>query len=344
MSDKISEEAVPVQELKPTTTLSIHRLLKTVLVMSLSLLCIVGGFLLYQLSLDDIETMPATRKNVQSINHLSSLRRESPLLKQEKKPAFTELPKVKSEGNIELKSTAPVVVKEDKPVEKPVVADQKEVVPVVDKPSVEVLPKNDEVKDEKAIETVAVIDLNPAPAAVEPVPVVDEKYVALGKALRLRDQLRSGESCLDSFQTILKGRLPDEKQRDALTERLVPICTVSSAFQKLNDLFLRNKKEALVTYYRNTSDNRYVAYLKAAMTTLVDIRRLNPVKRKPKDIISLAQNALNMHDVAQALGYIQTLPDEIQVNFQEFSFLARAYLLAQEATDELILSFEKKGK
>lgn len=305
MSDKesVSENAVPVQELKTPAFVSVRRFIRSVLVVLMSFVCILVGVLIYQLHAP-LEDLHMTEKPVYDGRHIGTVA----------VPAVQ--PDIKSTGAVK-----PDPIQEAEPAQ-----DENIALP----------PKQTETPKQIAVFT----EPEPEPA------LPDVPALTLGEALRLRDHLDDGVSCTGDLQRILKTRLvlADEALKEELIERLIPVCTGDDIMlREMNRVFVREKKQALMTYYK-MNNPRWLAYLKAIGSAVVDIRRVHPVKQKPKDIVSLAQNALNMHDVAQAVAQVRKLPPAMQDEFRTFVALAETYTAAERAAEDLILSFERKGK
>lgn len=305
MSDKesVSENAVPVQELKTPAFVSVRRFIRSVLVVLMSFVCILVGVLIYQLHAP-LEDLHMTEKPVYDGRHIGTVA----------VPAIQ--PDIKSIGAVK---TDPI----------------QETEPTKDE-NIALPPKQTETPKQIAVFT----EPEPEPA------LPDVPALTLGEALRLRDHLDDGVSCTGDLQRILKTRLvlADEALKEELIERLIPVCTGDDIMlREMNRVFVREKKQALMTYYK-MNNPRWLAYLKAIGSAVVDIRRVHPVKQKPKDIVSLAQNALNMHDVAQAVAQVRKLPPAMQDKFRTFVALAETYTAAERAAEDLILSFERKGK
>lgn len=305
MSDKesVSENAVPVQELKTPAFVSVRRFIRSVLVVLMSFVCILVGVLIYQLHAP-LEDLHMTEKPVYDGRHIGTV--AVPVVQ----------PDIKSTGAVK---TDPI----------------QEAEPAKDE-NIALPPKQTETPKQIAVFT----EPEPEPA------LPDVPALTLGEALRLRDHLDDGVSCTGDLQRILKTRLvlADEALKEELIERLIPVCTGDDIMlREMNRVFVREKKQALMTYYK-MNNPRWLAYLKAIGSAVVDIRRVHPVKQKPKDIVSLAQNALNMHDVAQAVAQVRKLPPAMQDEFRTFVALAETYTAAERAAEDLILSFERKGK
>ena len=317
MAKKTSEESVPVQELKPSTVVPLRR----IMIILLASFCVFVGVLIYQIYPSDTE--PVMQNNLASAQQKpvppDTVKSSVVFRGIRQKPARPEPTPVEIE-------IPPAETPVEVPMAEPIVEPTKPEQPALTAP---------ETPAPAVVET-------PAPAESSARPQTQENRLTLAEALRLRDALATGQPCSDEMRLIMKRTLPDEGLRDALIEHLMPVCSTTATWDELNKLFLKDKKEALMTYYRMTSSNRWVAYLKTVGTLVVDVRRLNPVKQKPKDMISMAQNALTARDVAGAVSQLNRLPAEIKADFSDFLALAGSYRLARTDAETLILSFAKK--
>ena len=306
------EESVPVQEIKTPVILSVKHFSKSVLIVLLSFFCVFIGVLIYQFS-QPVDEMKSVQPNHPQINTMMETKspRKSVLFRHAAPP----------EKVLKVEEQIPVPTPDIVPV--PQEREEKELPPVA-------LPV---VPEEPAV----------LPEPVAPAPIPTEPLLSLENALQLRDHLAAGQSCLADLKIIMKARLSNANEKDRLVEKLMPVCTVRSVFDSIEDTFYKNRKKALMTYYR-LNNPTWLAYLKAFGASLVDVRRLEPLKEKPKDIISMAQNDLNMKNLAGAIQKIQKLPSEMQMDFNEFMGLADTYLVAQKEAENLILSFGRKGE
>lgn len=298
------EESVPVQEVKTPALFSVKHFSKSVLIVLLSFFCIFIGVLIYQLS------MPV--EDLKSLEEKPMLVRRTPLKNTQAERTsvvFQHSPK----SEVSLK-------KEEVPV-----------TPVLDLDTT----KPDKENKETSLPP-------PSDAVVAVSEETSEPLLTLENALQLRDHLAMGQSCLEDLKLIMKTRPPQSVEKDRLIEKLMPICTARSVFSGLEDTFYKNRKKALMTYYR-LNNPLWLAYLKTLGASLVDIRKLDPSKEKPKDIISMAQNALMTKNLKETIQIIQKLPPEIQAEFNDFVEQAQAYLAAQEEAENLILAFGRKG-
>ena len=308
MSEKISGQSVPVQEIKTPTVVSVKKFMKSVLVVLLSFMCICVGILIYQLH-EDFHPVYGKKTNSRPIVSVSKKEIRSNPKKQVDAPMLKvpEMPMMSMP--IEAKAEIPKTI-------------------IAEKSKTETISESVKAKEEKMREE----------------SIVPEKTLPLSVALNLRDKLTMGESCVGELSLLMSEKMPKNADKTKILNALFPVCTDTSTYGELKNLFNQEKKNALTTFYRMTSSSKWTAYMKAIWTTLVDVRRLNPVKKRPKDIVSLAQNALNQYNIAEAIILVETLPPEMQTDFQGFLGQAKAYALAQEAVDSLVFAYEMGGK
>ncbi len=298
----ISDEAVPVNEIKAPTVRSFRHFFKSILVVFLSIVCIGAGILIYQMHhrLDQFHPILPTKQNTLTLRQpmKSSLQSQNkPQTEKEPEKSVNEkqdiIPKTLH------KSPSPVLIHPQKPVTS---ADRQTV-------------NND--------------------------PKVSPPVFTLRDTLILRDHLTTGASCRNDLQTLLKSRVPGDKW-NILVEKLTPICTTNDDITKeLTLLFHRSKKRAMIAYY-NQNNPWWLAYLKAVSLAVVEIRRINPETENPVDILSLAQNKLNQRNILECASLIQKLPREMERSFQAFLDKINDYQDALKEVDQLILLFEKK--
>jgi len=309
------EESVPVQEIKTPTMVSVRRFIKSIFVVLLSFFCIFVGVLIYQMSnpIDPIKPQPTRQQPAIPRDRTSVVFKKpvSPVLKVQPEQKAIPQPKEETEKKAETISS-----------------------PVLTPPPVDI-PVLDPTPNQKTVEE--------TPKQQLPVPQPQKPSLMLAEVLQLRDHLATGESCLADLKIVMAKETPNPTDRETLIEKLMPVCTVRSVFNELENTFYKNRRQALITYYR-LNNPLWLAYLKTFGTSLVDIRKLNPSKEKPKDIISSAQNALAMKNVEEALTRIQTLPGEVKAEFNEFIGQADTYVAAQKEAERLVLSFGRKGE
>ena len=320
MSEKISDQSVPVQEIKTPTVVSVKKFMKSLLVVLLSFVCICVGVLIYQLH-EDFHPVYGKKTDVRPVVFVKSETKSLPIV---------AVPKREILPNPEKQVKMPVLkVSETPMMSMPIEVKTEEPKTLkVAEPKPETKPEPAKVKEEKTAKE----------------EVVPEKVLPLSVALELRDKLTMGETCVGELSLLMSEKLPEKADKTKILNALMAICTDVSAYEDLKSVFNQEKKEALTTFYRMTSSSKWTAYMKAVWTTLVDVRRLNPVKKRPKDIVSLAQNALNQYNVAEAIILIEQLSPEMQADFRGFLGQAKAYVLAQEAVDSLVFAYEMGGK
>ena len=317
MSEKISDQSVPVQEIKTPTVISVKKFMKSVLVVLLSFMCICVGILIYQLH-EDFHPIYGknTKTEIQSKRNLRGPEKVSkPILKQKK---------------IQIKENAVKSLKVEK----------KDFALSSAQPMMSMPLEQETAKDSAILETKKNTEIELKPVNVE----VKENILPLSVALDLRDKLIIGETCTNELSLLVSENLPKTTDKTKILNALMPVCTDTSFYNDLKNVFNQEKKDALATFYRMTSSSKWTAYMKSIWTSLVDVRRLNPVKKRPKDIVSLAQNALEQYNIGEAIILVQKLPPEMQSDFRVFLEQAKVYILAQEAVDSLVFAYEVRGK
>lgn len=320
------EESVPVQEIKTSAVFSVKHFSKSVVIVLLSFFCIFIGMLIYQVS--------------QPNDDLKSVRKE------QTRPVV---------ANLKGQNTPPAFRRSEMMIKKG------ETPKNDNTPTIEKAPLNPVKEDVSDTLTTGPLSVNePEPATVGDTPVLTQKEdipanptlltskvsvptLAFEEALLLRDHLNTGKSCLSDFKKVMKAEFRSKEEKEQLVEKLMPVCTARSVFQNIEDTFYKNRKKALMTYYR-LNNPLWLAYVKTILVRLVDMRKLNPNTEKPKDMISSAQNALHMKNLDMALQTVLKLPPAIQKDFRDFIGEAETYLGAQKEVENLILSFGQKGE
>ncbi len=320
MSEKkeMKEEAIPVQEVK-TKTISVKRFIRSLIVVILSFICVFIGVLIDQLH-TPLEDFHPTFTNEQKA--------------QMSFPEKVAIQEVKIEKTIEKVKPEPQKTKTDS-VESM----------GMDYPPLNMQSKVSETTTEDALPVIE--EKNPAkemPKVVSPVELTQNKKsdLKVRDILQLRDNLNEGKSCFLDLQKLLKINLSGQEKK--LLNDIMPVClTNGQAFLDLNKVFYANKKKALMTYYKENNP-KWLAYTKVVASMIVEVRRINPKKQTPKNIMFMAENALEVRNFEKTIQMIQKLPKSIQLDFTPFVQLATEYIKAQEATEQLILSFERKGE
>ena len=150
-------------------------------------------------------------------------------------------------------------------------------------------------------------------------------------------------NCKHDYQKLLN--VPNKTTEAlAVLNDLSPYC-LNDQKPVLNVLeaFLKNKKEAIIAYYHKNNP-AWLAYLKAIPISLIEIRRINPEKNTPKNILYKAQNELISQNVENAVNFVTQLPLEMQQKMDDFYREAAIYNRSLQSLDQLILSFERKGE
>ncbi len=165
----------------------------------------------------------------------------------------------------------------------------------------------------------------------------------LNDALRFKEKFLTEDNCYEEYQQ-LSNAIHKTSTANVVLENLYPYCISNTgAVKNVKEAFLKNKKAALIVYYRENNP-LWLAYLKAIPAMLIEIRKINPLKDTPKDILYRAQNELYSQNVSKAMDLINSLPLSMQRKMSDFFREAGIYNSAKESLNQLILSFEKKGE
>ena len=165
----------------------------------------------------------------------------------------------------------------------------------------------------------------------------------LKEALDFKEHFLTEDSCHTDYQKLLNLSDKTKEVVDVLND-LAPYCLSNQKpVKNLREAFLKDKKEALVIYYKENNP-AWLAYLKAIPASLIEIRKINPTANKPKDILYKAQNEILSQNVSKAIEYVTMLPLSMQRKMNNFYREAAIYNRAKNSLDQLILSFEIKGE
>ncbi len=321
-SEPLAEEATPVEEMKTPQTVSVKQLMKSMFIIILSLLCVVGGLLIYQLHTRLEKARPILPGDEPEMT-FPEPDTEVPLTLSAE-PAVSDIP-----VDTVLETTDTTPTEPDIVVPTPAVSEPTE-------PAANVQPEATLAQEESLpTETPA------EPVEAAPLPTPEQPYFTLQDALALRDHLYRGEACRSDFQKLLQSKVQNGAWHKMI-EHLTPVCAQDKPLH-LHTLFRKERKQAVIMYYQ-MNNPWWLAYLKAIPATLVEVRRLNPTTQTPMDLLSAAENALLQDDIQGALQFIQKLPQPMQAKFTDFKAKADLYLAAQNEVSSLILSFERKGK
>lgn len=328
---------------KPLKKLSLRKTLRSILITILSILCILGGVLIHKLHSTGGKTYPSFRRpnivqrpgvtanTILTTPHLDSgISAESAPLSL---PQNTKTPS--------LKEKLPEVT----------IPKKSEILANDIRNEFEALQKNQSDFESKSDETEELTpDLKETTSSSDTheeqkQQILPEKQqtVPLLAILKLQHDFYHTTSCKEAFETLSLKAGNDTKIQQLIVD-LSPFCTETEPLKKrLKTLFLKDKKQAFYAYYQSIHAPWY-AYLRAFLSDLIDIHKLNPTEQTPQDIIDRAQTVLSDGNISDAVNILSTLPFELKIEFASFLREASAYIRAEESFRTLILSYDTKGK
>ena len=311
---KETEEITQITESlsSPTATKArskrLSRIVKPILITTLAALCLTGGIVLHKIH--TIEKQRTGQKTVKTFKQEKPFQLGVSKTHHQPTPIkiFNETPQIESvEQTKMLKPT------------------EKEPLNVNEIAAIEQLPLKD------------------TPLLQEPLKEVQEIGFSLADALLFKEHFLTEESCFEDYQKLLNTTHKTTLTDDVLNN-LSPYCLSNqSAIKNVRDAFLKNKKKALIVYYKENNPS-WLAYLKAIPASLVEIRKINPTEDTPKDLIYKAQNEIDSQNISKAIDLITKLPLTMQQKMTDFYREAAIYNRAKNSIDQLILSFEVKGE
>lgn len=350
---EITEEEVPLKES------TLKKTLKSILITVLSILCITGGVLIHK-----IHSLSAERTQYRA---LPVIKNQLSVTSDTVKSSISKTKTVKPD--LTVPSTLSTVAEQTGAKEKaipPVLTvaeaittpDQVEMVPteipIFTSPVVPEMNSSLNPVASQGSETVTAsnsltnaveneekdIVENPLPKAVH-YPKLEG--FTLRDALLFKEHFLTEESCFDDYQKLLHANGKNQEALDVLND-LSPYClTNQQPVKNVRSAFLKDKKKALIVSYREKKP-AWIAYLKAIPASIIEIRKINPVTDKPKDILYKAQNEINRQNVSKAVDLVTQLPLSMQLVMKNFYREAAIYNRAKNSIDMLILSFEYKGE
>lgn len=301
--DEIGTRETGTEE-TPTKQKSTRRVLRGMLILILTALCVVGLILIKKIHQKSAtETLTPT----QTINNMVS--KKIPLLKKEtvkntENSISVESPSIISINPIETTST---------------------------------------IKNSTADTTTSPIAAEtPVSVSPETNPIVlnIKTNYTLAQALTFKENFLNGHSCRNDYLELTDSTNKTPEMLNAINN-LSPYClNHQNAAENVKNAFLKNKKNALVAMYQEKSP-LWLSYLKTIPVYLIEIRKLNPTGSKPKDLIYKAQNELYQNNIEQADKILKQLPEHMQSAMLDFFREAELYLRADKSLTTLILSFEK---
>lgn len=165
----------------------------------------------------------------------------------------------------------------------------------------------------------------------------------LKEALLFKEHFLKGDSCESDYQRLIQATHKTSQMKTVLNNLSMYCIGKTLTLQKMRETFLKDKKKALIAEYRQKGPY-WVAAVKALLVSVVEIRKLHPTTSRPKDILYKAQNELYRQNIGQADRLLRTLPIVMQEAMADFFREAGLYSRADESLSELIMSFEQKGE
>ena len=302
--DEIGTRETGTEE-TPTKQKSARRILKSVLILILTALCVVGLILIKKVNQKaHTDTLSAP----QTINNILS--KKMPLLKKE--PIND--------------ATISHIESVNIPVTTPSVSSPIESISHTNTPHVQ-----PSVTEEETASSVS---------EQEPIVLNTETNYTLAQALTFKENFLNGHSCRNDYLSLTDSTNKTPEMLEVINN-LSPYClNHQNAAENVKKAFLKNKRKALVAMYQVKSP-KWLSYLKTIPIYLIEIRKLNPTGSKPKDLIYKAQNELHQNNIEQADKILKQLPENMQSAMLDFFREAELYLRADKSLTSLILSFEK---
>lgn len=316
ITESLSNNPTPKKRSK-----SLSRIVKPILIVSLAVLCLTGGIVLHK-----IHAFEKKHLN-QKITH--SLKQERPFslkMSQTSTPQkpinLFNTPSQNEMGNTPLPQSEDNVLSLTNPT--------------------------NEIKTEENTVTETITEEQNTPKEQPTLPQEENKNTkmdgfSLSDALLFKEHFLTEENCYEDYQKLLNVSNKTFLANDVLNN-LSPYCLSNqSAIKNVRSAFLKNKKKALIVYYKENNPS-WIAYLKAIPASLIEIRKINPTKNNPKDILYSAQNEIDSQNISKAIDLITKLPLTMQQKMTDFYREAAIYNRAKNSIDQLILSFEVKGE
>lgn len=293
----------------------ISRIIKPTLITVLAALCLVGGIVLHKM-----HTLEQTSKPL-----------KSPVIATKKLNILSQPSSFQSQNNsidLSVQST---------PFINPV--------RIQSQSANEVVPKQENIDTQTNEPITNELSLNSPSSTTQEEPQQQTQMdgFTLLDALQFKEHFLTETSCYEDYQKLLNASYKSIFATDVLNN-LSPYClSHQSAVENVKNAFLKNKKKAIIAYYKENNPN-WIAYLKAIPATLIEIRKINPIDDTPKDILHRAQNEIYKQNISQAVDYVTKLPLLMQQKMTDFYREAAIYNRAKNSIDQLILSFENKGE
>ncbi len=301
-------------EQKPTKKSS-RKSLKTIFIVILFILCVMGLAMIHKLRKEaSVTLLPKTQMS-------SILNRKMPLLNTPKQTPVEKTVTDSGSGDTTISETKPDIPsnKTAAPIEQPITGI---IVPIP-------------AESDKVAMTVPVTT-----PTITSKPSFD---YTLNDAITFKEHFLKGLPCESDYNKLLSARYKSSETQEVLNN-LLPYCNgQQNTITNIRNVFLKNKKQALIAGYKEKSP-KWIAYVKAVLVSVIEIRKLNPTTGKPKDIIYKAQNELYKQNIDGAAKLLRTLPAVMQEQMSDFFREAEIYVRADNSLNKLILSFENKGE
>ncbi len=367
------------------------KMLKSVLIGILAILCIIGGIFIHRFHssaaiqyntfsktirkdpLQPIQVKPKSNKpDLLTKAHEVSAPKDFKKKSEKVLPALVVTPKASEPSSIHAEETnkEPIVASEQEKEAPSFVAEQN---PISDKQPVDKTSSEQGTETQKALNDFPLLNnpqsvadessvasnetesqqnpLNPdlSDSTLETIPQTEGTQtssaptISLRDVLLLRDRFLNGEPCLEEYEKINALENKNQKIQDVLNT-LAPYCLSHlKAVSELEKTFRQDKKQAVITYYHVT-EPRFIAYLKAIPTYLIDIREINPKGNTPIETLDKIHNEIEKQNIEKALALTDTLPDYMKSALSSFHREAQIYLRAKKSIEKLVLSFEAQGE
>ncbi len=315
--EDMTENEMPEEDIVPERH-NLKRTLKNIVITILSLLCITGGVLIHKIHSLSIER-----------NHYNSS-----VTIQKKKGLLPNQGVIQSQPET-IHPITPMVLS-----------------PTVTPTSIPEATSSETEKE--SISSTAEVPVNQVMEETTPPNTTTEKQpetiitatsntFSLRDALLFKEHFLTEESCFNDYQKLLNTPNKTQEALNVLND-LSPYClTNQQPVDNVREAFLENKKRALIVSYKEKNPS-WLAYIKAIPASIIEIRKVNPLKNKPKDILYKAQNEIYRQNVSKAVDFINQLPLSMQKEMKDFFREAAIYTRAKNSIDMLILSFEYKGE
>lgn len=328
-TEEIEELSARIQEEETKKPSSFKKRFKAFVILFLSLLCLVGGALIYNMrtfSFDTKSTLSTIEANKRVAMNMQK-------------------------ASLGLKPVAPQVAVVPTDLSQNEVFAEESVIIDAGKNTATLAKIETAQEDTTAVEIAEIVEQNNSSDIVygtkQETSVTPKSTKIIGfslqDALLFKEHFLTESSCYDDYQKLLYAKNKTPQALDVLND-LSPYClSHQEPVENVRIAFLNDKKKALIASYKENNP-LWLAYIKAIPASLIEFRKINPKSEKPKDLLFKAQNELYRQNVAKAVAYVTKLPLSMQREMKGFYREAAIYNRAKMSIDQLILSFEDKGE